>query len=126
MNPLTEARLAVADAIKAAVPGINVYSAAPEVVTAPAVLLMGGTPWARPLTYTRTEVSLTVTILATQGTNEDATRRLEQIVWDAVSAIRADTGGIVGPLQGATLQTYGTAQYAAVEFDLLLHVDDSQ
>ena len=122
-NPMTTARQALAAAIQTAIPTVSVYSAAPEVATVPAILLQAGTPWARPLTYSKTELSLIATVLAVQGTNEAATERLEETVWAAVAAIRA-TGAIVTTIGTPTQQTYGPAQYAATDVAVLLHVDD--
>ena len=79
-NPLTAAREAITEAARAA--GWNVYAAAPEVVTLPMLVISPGDPWAAPVTWSRTEVALTVSAAATQaGSNDAAVTALEEAVW---------------------------------------------
>lgn len=125
MNPLTEARLAVADALKPIV-GTNVYAAPPASITTPGAVVLAGDPWAAPLTFTRTEVRFVVTLAAGQlGTNVDAFERLEQLVWDAVALIRA-AGMAVGSVSTIRSQKYGQADVAALDLEIRVLVDDEQ
>lgn len=123
MNPLTEARQAVTDALKPLV-GTNVYPAPPASITTPGAIVSPGDPWAAPVTFTRTEVRWAVTLLATQtGTNVDAFERLEELVWEAVGLLRA-AGMAVGSISSIRSQRYGQTEAAALDLEVRVHVDD--
>ena len=122
MNPLTESRQALTEALEGV--GVTVYPAPPASLTPPAVILGAGSPWAVPLTWAKTEVRWIATLAAAQiGTNEAAYDRLEQLVWDVTAAVRGagmavDTVGQVKSIR------YGQADVAGVDLEIRTHVED--
>ena len=121
-NPLTAARLAIAEA--AAMAGWNVYSTPPEVATLPLLIISPGDPWAAPLTWTRTEVALLVTAGVTQaGSTDAAMTGLEQALWDLFAALRA-IGAVAGEVSQPRQITFGQAQALCADMRVRLHVDD--
>ena len=122
-NPLTEARQAVAESLSAL--GFNVYAGPRQQVTTPGAVLVPGDPWSEPLTWTRTLVRWTATLCAGQlDTGESAFDRLEQMVWDAVGALRAD-GFAVDTVGAPRTQRFGQADLATVDVAVRVQVDDA-
>ena len=125
-NPLTEAREAVAQVLKAALPDLTLYGAPPETASPPAALIMASDEWAAPLTYGKTKVGLTVTCLATSsGSNLAAMERLESLSWAISEALTAQEIVVVGPIRAPRLVKIGSAEVAAADLSLTLHVTDT-
>jgi hypothetical protein len=121
MNPLTEARQALVAQL-ATLP-VTVYGAPPETVTPPAVLVMGGDPWTKGVTYGKTEVHLVVTCLATMsGQNAAAMERLEQLTWDVRQLIQDQM--LVGDALAPRIVKVGAAEVAAADLPITIHVTD--
>ena len=124
VSPMTEARRAVITAL--APLGVTVYGAPPETVTPPAVLLMPAEgEWAKQITFGKTQVNVTATLLASfTGTNEAALERLESLAWDARKAL--DLIGIVGSVVSPRLVKIGAAEVAAADLSLAIHVTNEE
>ena len=121
-NPLTAAREAITEAARAA--GWNVYPAPPEVATLPMLVVSPGDPWAAPVTWSRTEVSLLLSASATQaGSNDAAMTALESALWQLFGLLR-DVGCIIGTASQPRQVTYGQAQALTIDIAVRLHVDD--
>ena len=121
-NAMTEARQAVVTQLKT-ITDLTIYGAPPETVTPPGVLIMPGEgTWTRSVTLGKWEVNLTITCLAAMsGANEAALERLEQLVWD-VRALLMDVG-LCGPVTQPRLVKIGTAELAAADLTLTLHIE---
>lgn len=122
MNPMTEAREAIQTALEPL--GVTLYGAPPETVTPPAALVMAADGWAKPLTYGKTEVALVVTLLASMsGSNRSAMERLEDLAWRARTTLAEVCQ--VGSLGAPRLQKIGTAEVAAADLSIIVHVTDN-
>jgi hypothetical protein len=120
-NPLTESREALADALAGV--GCTIYGAPPEVITPPAAVILPGGTWWEQATLGSVRVTWLVSLMATQnGTNAAALERLEQLLWDATSALEAVA--LVGTVQSPRLLKIGTAQVAAADLTVQVHVTD--
>ena len=123
MNPLTESREAIADAL--AVLGVAIYGAPPEVVTPPAAVVLPGGSWYVQATYAAVRVEWTVTLMATmQGANVAALARLEQLLWDTVAAL--DPVGVVGTASTPRILKIGTVEVAATDLPVQVLVSTTQ
>lgn len=121
MNPLTDARIAVRDLLRGK--GYNVYPAPPEVLTHPAIIVSAGDPWAAPITYSRTQVGLVVSVAATQaGSTDAAYESIEGGVWDVLALLR--TISQVGAMSVPRQSTVGQSEVLMVDIPITLHVDD--
>ena len=88
MNPLTEARLSVAESCE--VTGWTVHASPPEVWTAPSIVVSPGDPWSQPYTLGSDRVNFNVTLAANvKGTNEAGLSEAEDQVYGALKALRA-------------------------------------
>jgi hypothetical protein len=124
-NPLTEAREAVQGFLETAVPGVTVYGAPPEVLTPPAVIVTPGDPWLAALTWTKSQVTLELALVAAvTGSNEAAYGRLEELAWAAQVALTGKA--VLGPLGSPTLQTFGQVQAAMASQTILVTVEDEE
>jgi hypothetical protein len=124
-NPLTEARTTVQGLIQAAIPEVSCYGAPPEVLTMPGVIVIPGEPWAAGRTWSKTEVALEVTLVASSlGDNEAAYERLEDLAWRVQVALLGSA--VLGPLRSPQLQTFGTAQAATATQTVLVTIEDTE
>jgi hypothetical protein len=119
VNPLTEAREALAAALEPL--GVTIYGAPPEVVTPPAAVITPGSPWWEQATFGSVRVLWTVTLMATQqGANAAALVRLESLLWDAVAAL--EPIALLGTATTPRLLKIGPAEVAAVDLTATVHV----
>jgi hypothetical protein len=121
-NPLTTSRQALAAVLEPI--GVTVYAAPPSSITTPAVVLGAGTPWAVPVTWSRTAVHWLVTIAAGQlSEGEAAYQRLEGLVWQIMFAVKGEGMG-AGDVSSPRTVRYGQAEVAACDLEVIVHVDD--
>jgi hypothetical protein len=119
VNPLTESRQAIAEAL---VPlGVTIYGAPPENVSPPAAVVVPGQDWFIQATFASVRVQWQVTLMATmQGANVAALERLEQLLWDATALL--ETVGTVGPPTSPRILKVGAAEVAATDLIVNVHV----
>jgi hypothetical protein len=124
-NPLTEARAVTMAALEAAIPDVTCYGAPPEVLTPPGVIITPGDPWLQARTWTSSQVTLELALVApVLGSNEAAYERLEELAWAVQVAL---TGiAVLGPLASPTLQTFGQVQAAMASQTILLTLSDEE
>jgi hypothetical protein len=121
VSPLTEARRFLQSTLQSL--GATIYPAPPENVTLPAAVVTPGDPWAKALTYGKTEVTLEVTLMATMaGSNAAAYDRLEALVWEATKALEGHA--ILGAARAPRVLTIGAAQVAAADLTIIIHTED--
>jgi hypothetical protein len=121
--PVTHARALLGTALSISLPWLNVYAGTPKAVRAPALLLRPGSPWVSPLTFSRSNVHLTATLLTRNGTNDAAVTQLEADVWAVIAALDA-AGAIVVDAAAPTLRRYGPAELVAVDVRVTVDVED--
>jgi hypothetical protein len=80
MNPLTEAREAIAKMLEAS--GFTVHAAPPETLSGPAAVVVPGDPWIQKLALDAWQVNLVVNCYVTaNGTNLTSVADLEDKIW---------------------------------------------
>ena len=123
MNPLTEAREAVAGALEPL--GVVIYGSPPESASPPCAVILPAAEWFRQITYTGVQIGFTVTLMATmQGSNEAALERLESLLWDAWTLL--EKIGQVEPPSTPRMLKVGPAEIAATDLPVLVQVTTSE
>lgn len=121
-NPLTEARTELVAALTGA--GLDVYPIVPGQPGPGMAWIQHGTPWVRPLTLSRSEVALRVTVTAgALGSNPDTADDLEAKLWAIVTALRT-AGFSVDQIDQPEVSTDQQRPYASVTLSTTVHVTD--
>lgn len=119
MNPLTQTRQDVADAL--AVAGMNAFAFVPDRVSPPLAAVMTGNPYVEDGTsITNNLVRLVVRVILTPAADEVATAALEDSITKVITALRNDQWSIsVGEFGEMTI---GNANYPAVDVTITNYI----
>lgn len=90
-NPISEARADVA-AVLETIPGLIVHQFIPEQLEAPAATITSGEPYLAPgKAQGESAVTLSIRIFV-DGDNQMQTETIDQLLWEATEALRAEFG----------------------------------
>lgn len=124
MNPLTEARTAVATAAEAA--GLTTYPSPPEVITPPCAWITPDAQWLAPFTLAGVRVQLQLTAaVGTTGSNAAAAEALELQVWELWQQLAA-AGIEVQELEQLTLNPDQTLATASLRVAVYVTPDETE
>lgn len=120
MNTLQAQRADLKAAL--AVSGTPVLDHLPERITPPVALIAAGSPYVEPgNTYGSWRVRFTVVLVASQGTNDTATRELDDVVTAALVAL--DAGWDVERVDQPTMLAHGGTNNLSTTIDVARTVE---
>lgn len=103
--------------------GLEILDYVPERIVPPIVIITAGSPYLSPETVgNEYRLSLTLTMVASTATNEEATEALDQLIADTVSAIATLGYAVLRQVNPSYRLAANNAEYLASDLNLDLSI----